>query len=66
MRFPLNVLKAECAITTAQLSRGAHAAADSHLGRNALDAVELKNMGVNYVREYMPSNARMYYAINAT
>lgn len=28
-----------------------HAAASPHLGRSALDAVELTNLGVNYLRE---------------
>lgn len=43
--------------------RAAHAAVDPHLGRSALDAVELMNVGVNYMREHMLSNARVHYAI---
>ena len=43
--------------------RASHAAAAPHLGRSALDAVELMNVGVNYMREHMPSDARMHYAI---
>ncbi|TJW00016.1 MAG: amidohydrolase [Mesorhizobium sp.] len=43
--------------------RAAHAASEPHLGRSALDAVELMNVGVNYMREHMPSNARVHYAI---
>jgi len=43
--------------------RAAHAAASPHLGRSALDAVELMNVGVNYMREHMPSDARIHYAI---
>lgn len=43
--------------------RAAHAAATPHLGRSALDAVELMNIGVNYMREHMPSSARVHYAI---
>lgn len=43
--------------------RAAHAASNPHLGRSALDAVELMNVGVNYMREHMPSNARVHYAI---
>ena len=39
--------------------RAAHAAAAPHLGRSALDAVELMNVGVNYMREHMPSDARV-------
>lgn len=40
-----------------------HAAASPHLGRSALDAVELMNVGVNYLREHVIQEARMHYAI---
>jgi len=43
--------------------RTSHAAASPHLGRSALDAVELMNVGVNYMREHMPSDARIHYAV---
>jgi len=43
--------------------RAAHAAAAPELGRSALDAVELMNVGVNYMREHMPSDARIHYAV---
>ena len=43
--------------------RAAHAAAAPHLGRSALDAVELMSVGVNYMREHMPSDARIHYAM---
>jgi aminobenzoyl-glutamate utilization protein B len=43
--------------------RASHAAAAPHLGRSALDAVELMNVGVNYMREHMPSDARIHYAV---
>jgi aminobenzoyl-glutamate utilization protein B len=42
--------------------RAAHAAAQPHLGRSALDAVELMSVGVNYMREHMPQDARVHYA----
>jgi aminobenzoyl-glutamate utilization protein B len=42
--------------------RASHAAAAPHLGRSALDAAELMNVGVNYLREHMPSDARIHYA----
>ncbi|EHL96629.1 amidohydrolase [Acetobacteraceae bacterium AT-5844] len=42
--------------------RSSHAAAAPHLGRSALDAIELMNVGVNYMREHMPSDARIHYA----
>ena len=45
------------------VGRSAHAAAAPHLGRSALDAVELMNVGVNYMREHMPSSARIHYAL---
>ena len=41
----------------------AHAAAAPHLGRSALDAVELMNVGVNYLREHMIPEARVHYAV---
>lgn len=40
-----------------------HAAGDPENGRSALDAVELMNIGVQYLREHMPSTARVHYAI---
>ena len=42
--------------------RASHAAAAPELGRSALDAAELMNVGVNYMREHMPSEARVHYA----
>lgn len=45
------------------LGKAAHAGAAPHLGRSALDAIELMNVGVNYLREHMPSDARVHYAI---
>lgn len=43
--------------------RASHAAAAPHLGRSALDAVELMNVGVNYMREHIPDSARLHYAL---
>ncbi|KPV44470.1 M20 family metallopeptidase [Alicyclobacillus ferrooxydans] len=43
-----------------------HAAASPHLGRSALDAVELMNVGVNYLREHVIPEARMHYAVTNT
>jgi len=43
--------------------RAAHAAGAPHLGRSALDAVELMNVGVNFLREHVIPEARMHYAI---
>lgn len=41
----------------------AHAGANPHQGRSALDAVELMNVGCNFLREHMPLTARVHYAI---
>lgn len=43
--------------------RTAHAAGDPQNGRSALDAVELMNVGVNYLREHVISDARLHYVI---
>ncbi|MFW9878356.1 MAG: amidohydrolase, partial [Candidatus Thorarchaeota archaeon] len=43
--------------------RTAHAAADPYNGRSALDAVELMNVGANYMREHMIPDARLHYVI---
>ena len=43
-----------------------HASSNPELGRSALDAAELMNVGVNYLREHMESTDRIHYAyINA-
>ena len=44
----------------------AHAGAAPHLGRSALDAVELMDVGVNYMREHMEMTDRVHYAITET
>ena len=41
----------------------AHAGANPDKGRSALDAVELMNVGSNYLREHMPLSARIHYAV---
>jgi len=40
-----------------------HAASSPEEGRSALDAVELMNMGANYLREHIPQEARIHYVI---
>lgn len=40
-----------------------HAAASPHLGRSALDAVELMNVGANYMREHIEPTDRIHYAV---
>jgi len=41
----------------------AHAAGNPHEGRSALDAVELMNIGVQFLREHMTDEGRIHYAI---
>ncbi|MEH6942662.1 M20 family metallopeptidase [Bacillus sp. JJ722] len=43
--------------------RSAHAGANPHHGRSALDAVELMNVGANYLREHLIQDTRLHYAI---
>jgi len=43
----------------------AHAAANPEQGRSALDAIELMNVGVNYLREHIIEKARIHYIIEA-
>ena len=42
--------------------RSAHAASAPDLGRSALDACELMNVGINYLREHMPDGAKIHYS----
>ncbi len=42
-----------------------HAGAAPEKGRSALDAVELMNVGVNYLREHVIDKARIHYTTNA-
>ncbi|PAD39275.1 amidohydrolase [Terribacillus sp. 7520-G] len=41
----------------------AHAAGAPHAGRSALDAVEIMNIGANYLREHLADGTRIHYAI---
>ena len=41
----------------------AHASLSPHDGRSALDAVELMNIGANYLREHLPEDARIHYVV---
>ena len=46
--------------------KAAHAAICPELGRSALDACELMNVGVQFLREHVPSDCRIHYAITNT
>lgn len=43
-----------------------HAAAAPEKGRSAYDALELLNIGIQFLREHMPSTARIHYAVTDT
>jgi len=43
----------------------AHAAQVPHMGRSALDAITLTNVGIEFLREHMPSGARIHYIVNS-
>ena len=45
--------------------RSSHAAGNPEAGRSALDAVELMNIGVNFLREHIIPEARIHYVIEA-
>ena len=40
--------------------QAAHAAGSPHLGRSALDALELMNVGVQFLREHVPEDTRIH------
>ena len=42
--------------------KAAHAAASPELGRSALDAAEIMNVGVNFLREHIIDEGRVHYA----
>jgi len=42
-----------------------HAAGSPEQGRSAMDAVELMNVGVNFLREHMVQEARIHYVVEA-
>lgn len=61
-----NSSSANYVVTYRFTGRSAHAAAAPHMGRSALDAVELMNVGVQFLREHVPTSVRIHYAITNT
>lgn len=57
---------ANCQIRYRFQGTSAHAGISPHKGRSALDAVELMNVGANYMREHIPPEARFHYAVTET
>jgi aminobenzoyl-glutamate utilization protein B len=59
-------LRSSLAINSAKFTfhgQSAHAAGSPEAARSALDAVELMNVGVNYLREHVIQEARIHYVI---
>jgi len=57
---------ATCQVYFKFKGKSSHASFDPHLGRSALDAVELMNIGANFLREHIIPDARLHYAITNT
>ena len=53
---------ANCRVSYCFHGTSSHAAQSPHMGRSALDACELMNVGVNYLREHMIDEARIHFA----
>ena len=54
---------ANCQVAYHFHGKASHAALSPELGRSALDAVELMNVGVQFLREHIPQGCRVHYAI---
>ena len=55
--------KAAVSVKFAFAGTAAHASGSPASGRSALDAVELMNVGVNFMREHIKEDARIHYVI---
>lgn len=54
---------ANCQVCYHFKGKASHAAIAPELGRSALDAAELMNVGVQFLREHIPASCRVHYAI---
>jgi len=65
--FVNSASKGSCVAVTSSRFRfhgkSSHAGGAPHLGRSALDAVELMNVGANYMREHVLDGTRIQYVI---
>lgn len=64
----VNIVPASSTLANYQIrysfkGRSAHAASGPYLGRSALDALELMNVGVQFLREHVKPDVRIHYAI---
>lgn len=69
--YPFNAVASVTNVANYQVyfkfkGKAAHASGAPHLGRSALDALELMNIGVNFLREHIIPEARIHYAITNT
>jgi len=62
-RPPVGTTLANNAAKFTFYGRSAHAGGDPWNGRSALDAVQLMNIGVEFMREHMPLRSRIHYVI---
>lgn len=58
-----NRMLANCQVLFQFDGKASHAGQFPELGRSALDAVELMDVGANYLREHIVEGARIHYAI---
>ena len=57
---------ANCQLFFRFKGRSSHAGLSPWMGRSALDAVTLLNVGVQFLREHVPTTVRMHYAVTDT
>ena len=57
---------ANCQIAFRYKGISSHAGISPHLGRSALDAVTLFNVGIQFLREHVLPSVRMHYAVTDT
>lgn len=60
---PPGIFLANCMVRYSFTGVTSHAAGSPEQGRSALDALELLNIGIQFLREHIPSTARLHYAI---
>ena len=54
---------ANCQVCYHFKGKASHAAISPELGRSALDGAELMNVGIQFLREHIPADCRVHYAI---
>lgn len=62
-KIPTGTMTANTSVLFKFKGVSSHAAAFPEQGRSALDAVELMDIGANYLREHVPGDVRLHYTI---